>query len=428
MKVLENIYVPKEGVSDEFVTVVKLYVKDGDKVKKGDILADLETSKTVVSIESQSEGYVKLYCKEAEDIKINSLIVQIIDTPQIKAEENIDKGTLSIEKVDTLFSKKALKLMEENSIPKEKFATKDFVNEDDVLNFLNPQRDLKDKKISANKEKFAKNIKIDEQIFEIEPLSNYKKREIEYLSDIQTGDLNSVLNIAVNTENIDKTVKNSFEIFEGSYLPLIAYEASRLLKRYKILNSCFLGDKIGYYKHINMGIAVDMDDGLKVLTLKDSDTLDMKSTEKRLYELIEKYLDRKLEIDDISGSTFTITDLSSYGIDFFTPLINARQSAILGVSKVDEKLDRFYLTLVFDHRVTEGKTAGNFLQELKNRLESYYIEADNSKKAKNSEDIKCYKCYKSLKEDRELEGPGFVKIIDHQGDEKYICQVCLRGL
>lgn len=426
MKVLEDIYVPKEGVSDEFVTVVKLYVKDGDKVKKGDVLADLETSKTVVSIESQSEGYVKLFCKEGEDIKINSLIVQIVDSLETQTKQNID-NKISDKEVSTLFSKKALKLIEENKIPKEKFASEDFVNEYDVLKIINPNIDKEDKKIATKKESFTNNIKVDEQIFDVEPLSNYKKREIEYLSDIQKGDLNSVLNIAVSTENIDKTVKDSFEIFEGSYLPLIVYEVSRLLKKYKILNSCFLGDKIGYYKHINLGMAIDMDDGLKVLTLKDSDTLDMKSTEKKLYELIEKYLDKKLEIDDITGSTFTITDLSSYGVDFFTPLINAKQSAILGVSKVDEKLDRFYLTLVFDHRVTEGKTAGNFLQELKDRVESYYLQANTSEQIADK-DIKCYKCYKTLEEDKELDGPGFVKIVDHKGNEKYICQVCLRGL
>jgi len=91
------------------------------------------------------------------------------------------------------------------------------------------------------------------------------------------------------------------------------------------------------------------------------------------------------------------------------------------VSAIDEKLQRSILTVTFDHRVTEGKLVAQFLQELKNRVESYrsahYVHANQS--------ITCFKCFKSLQED--LSDVGFTKCITPKGEEAYICQSCFKG-
>jgi hypothetical protein len=137
--------------------------------------------------------------------------------------------------------------------------------------------------------------------------------------------------------------------------------------------------------------------------------------------LSNNYLDDSLKIEDLTDVTFTITDLSSEGVAFFRPLVNMMNSAILGVSAIDEKLQRCTLSVTFDHRVTEGKLVAQFLNELKQRLESY--------QSKNhpllNQNISCFKCYKTLKED--LGGTGFVKCITPEGKEGYICQSCLKG-
>ena len=147
----------------------------------------------------------------------------------------------------------------------------------------------------------------------------------------------------------------------------------------------------------------------------------MQETEAAIMELSNKYLDDALLIDDLSDITFTITDLSGEGVSFFRPLINMMNSAILGVSAIDEKLQRSILTVTFDHRVTEGKLVAQFLQELKNRIESYrsahYVHANQS--------ITCFKCFKSLQED--LSDVGFTKCITPKGEEAYICQSCFKG-
>ena len=122
--------------------------------------------------------------------------------------------------------------------------------------------------------------------------------------------------------------------------------------------------------------------------------------------------------DNIS---FTITDLSAESVAFFRPLINMMNSAILGISSIDEKLKRCMLSLTFDHRVTEGKLAAQFLHELTQRLESYqskYYPLAN-------QNINCFKCFKTLQED--LSDTGFAKVITPKGEEAYICQSCLKG-
>jgi pyruvate/2-oxoglutarate dehydrogenase complex dihydrolipoamide acyltransferase (E2) component len=434
MTVLAEIYVPKETVSDEFATIAKLYVNNGDKVKKGDQLIDLETSKTIVTIEADHDGFIEVFCKEGEDVEISAHLMNIVDTLESKNNTKVENSTQEINNdlelnLDTVFSKSALELIKKHNVDKSKFVNKDFVSEEDVLKIVNPEKVA----VQPSQNNVSKVLPsnpshpIDTKLVDIEPVSKLKKTEIQYLSDVQSGVMNSILNVAVDVGNINEAIEKSFKIFKGSYLPLIVYEVSRLLLKYKMFNAYFMGDNIGYYKNINLGMATDIDDGLKVLTLPNTDKLNMTTIEGRLYDLVEKYLDKKLEVSDVTGSTFTITDLSSSGIDFFTPLINTKQSAILGVSQVDKKLNRFYLTLVFDHRVTEGKMASEFLVELKNRIESYSLADDEEEEVFEESflDVKCGACFKTLKEDKEIQGLGMIKRVNHQGKEDYICHVCL---
>jgi len=428
MKVISEIYVPKETIGDESALVLTLYVKSGDFVEKDDFLVDLESSKAVTTIEAEYDGYVDVYCKEGEEVKINSLLMNIVDKYEKSyIETNILEENIYKYANNTLFSNKALELVKEHNIHKSKFKDHDFVNESDVLSLLTMKKIMTKHTEEIPKVNKSLDLSFDKSLVNMEMVSKSKKLEIKYLSDVQSGVMNSVLNVAVNINNIEATLIKYMKIFKDSYLPLIVYESSRLLKKYKVFNAYFIDDTIAYYKNINIGIATDIDDGLKVLSLPNSDKLAMYEIEDKLYQLFEKYLDKKLDIKDVSGSTFTITDLSPSGIDFFTPLINTKQSAILGISQVDKKLNRLYLTLVFDHRVTEGKIASEFLVGLKKRVESYGLNSKMEEDENTNSDIKCSSCLKTLKEDKEMKGLGMIKIVNHQGKEEYLCHICLAG-
>ena len=118
---------------------------------------------------------------------------------------------------------------------------------------------------------------------------------------------------------------------------------------------------------------MDIDDGLKVFVLPNTNTLSVDEIEGYVNEGIYKYLRKSLTPEDLSGSTFTISDLSQYGVERFIPLVNNNQAAILGVSSVDLKLNRFNMSLAFDHRVTEGKIASEFLSTLKGEIEQALV-------------------------------------------------------
>ncbi|MBF0119715.1 MAG: 2-oxo acid dehydrogenase subunit E2 [Desulfobacterales bacterium] len=238
----------------------------------------------------------------------------------------------------------------------------------------------------------------------------------------------SVVNIFVDASHIFDLLNEHLENLKDSLLPVIIYETSRLLKKYKELNAYFINDSIAFYKNVHIGVAVDIDDGLKVLKLSDADKKDLHALERDLLNLMNKYIDKNLGHDDITGTTFTITDLSSEHVSFFMPLINTSQSAGLGVSSIDKVLQRFVLTLTFDHRVIRGKQASQFLYELKKRIETYKISHFSDTSSEKLNQIKCYRCLKTIDEDKEMKGPGLIKIINHKFEEVYICHVCLKWI
>ena len=254
----------------------------------------------------------------------------------------------------------------------------------------------------------------------VEKLASAKRREIEYLSEVQSTGLTSTINTYVDTEGIFTFINRGLRYLKDSLLPVIIYETGRLLADYPLLNGYFTGEAAALYKEVNPGFAIDIDKGLKVLKIAGAGEKSIGDIESEILQLSGQYLDDTLQIEQLTDITFTITDLSSEGVAFFRPLINKMNSSILGISAIDEKLQRCTLSLTFDHRMTEGKLAARFLQELKVRIESY-----RPKGLPGRQDITCFKCYKTLKED--LAGTGFARCITPEGKDGYICQSCLKG-
>jgi pyruvate dehydrogenase E2 component (dihydrolipoamide acetyltransferase) len=128
-----------------------------------------------------------------------------------------------------------------------------------------------------------------------------------------------------------------------------------------------------------MGIAVNLDEGLIVPVIFNADQKDLGQIAREGRDLVEKARAGRLQLDEISDGTFTITNLGTTGIELFTPIINPPQVAILGVGMVQRRpivvgdalaiRPAVYFSLVFDHRAVDGVPAANFLQELKRLLE-----------------------------------------------------------
>ncbi len=434
MQLLEEIKVPQESVNDDLLVVIKLNKKDGEKVEAGDIVIELETSKTVFTLECTQAGYIQYLCQEGDEVAVNSTIIKIFDeiNEQVVApiQEKLDVKSISKNGVkETLFSQKALQLIEKNGIDQSLFKGMDLVDEWDVKKKLNPGLEKKASVQSLNPQpqKTAATSPLPDNV-DWQPLSRNKKREINYLTSVQSSSLVSVLHSYIEIDHLFSVVNPYLRYFKDSLLPLISYELARLLLEYKEFNAFYESEQIGYYENINIGIALDMDNkGLKVGVISDATKMRLKETEERIFELSNKYLDDQLSSEDTGNITFTITDLSGDPISYFQPLINQRNSAILGVGTYDKKLGRVGLSLAFDHRVTEGKKAAELLAALKGRIESYKNVKQTAGAYGESyhKTIICWRCQKNLQED--FSGIGLMKVVTPDGDEGYVCQTCLLG-
>jgi pyruvate/2-oxoglutarate dehydrogenase complex dihydrolipoamide acyltransferase (E2) component len=435
MPVLQSIKVPLISVNDTSLTVVDILFSTGDKVRKGDIILVFETSKTTYNVEAEADGYIQYLCELSSDYEVNDIVAGIYSDPaeiKITTEKKKDiPSNPSLDETiepagvwegDTLFSVAAIALINSSGADHSLFKGKDFVSRKDVELILGISNK---KNISVQKTdnavKVKTNLPVDTAKVIVEKLSFNKKKEIEYLSEVQSAGITSTINTTIETEGIFVHINQSLKFLKDSLLPVIIYETSRLLEKYRELNAYFAGDTIAYYKQVNIGFAVDIDKGLKVLKIADTRQKSIPEIEDAIMELSGKYLDDALHVDDLTDISFTITDLSSEKVAFFRPLINMMNSAILGVSSIDDKLNRCMLSVTFDHRVTEGKLVAQFLKDMKGRIESY----QSKHYPKQNQHITCFKCYKTLKED--LSDVGFAKCITPQGEEAYICQSCLKG-
>ena len=162
---------------------------------------------------------------------------------------------------------------------------------------------------------------------------------------------------------------------------IIIYAVSRTILQYPDLNAHFLGDSIRYFKHANIGVAVDTPRGLMVPTIFDADQKSLAEISKEMKTLIAACQDGNISPDKLSGASFTISNLGTFGIESFTPIVNPPQTGILGINcTVDcarkgengiELYPAMGLSLTYDHRAIDGAPASRFLQAICKSLENF---------------------------------------------------------
>ena len=226
-----------------------------------------------------------------------------------------------------------------------------------------------------------------------EPLSRLRKIIAARMNEslATSAQLTQVVEVDVtNIARLREATKAEFAAREGvklSYLPFFAKAAVDALKQHPKLNAT-IDDEAGevtFHDHEHVAFAVDTDKGLLTPVVKDAGDLSISGLAKKIADVAERTRTNKIGPDDLSGGTFTITNLGSVGALFDTPIINQPQVAILGPGAVvkrpvvidDPNLGEtiavrhmVYLALTYDHRLVDGADAGRFLAEVKQRLES----------------------------------------------------------
>ncbi|MGB9855566.1 MAG: dihydrolipoamide acetyltransferase family protein [Caldisericum exile] len=372
-----EIRMPKFGLSMEEGTITKWYKQVGDYVKKGEPLVEVESEKIINTLESPFEGFLKVIkVKEGESAKVGDVIAilgeeketiqpEIIqETKSGSKEEVIGKETQHIQKEvkeDLILASPAAKrLAREHNIDLTQIkgtGPSGRIVESDVLAFIESMKEIKP---------ISKKLPIDPVRKRI--IDNLVKsyKESVLVTNITKIDLTNLLRLKENFPGITLTV---------FFVKIV----SEVLKEFPKFNSHFDGVELEIFDAVNIGVAFDTDKGLVVPVIKDVGNKSLRDIANELDNLKNRVKEDALKVDDLTGSTFTITNLGMMRTDFFTPVLNGKEVAILGIGRVLKEpviienqivvREFAYFSLSYDHRIVDGADAARFLGKLAEYIE-----------------------------------------------------------
>ncbi|HBF6020516.1 TPA: dihydrolipoamide acetyltransferase family protein [Clostridioides difficile] len=405
---ITEIKMPKFGLSMEDGTIGTWLIEEGAVVNKGDELLEIETDKITNTVEAPESGILrKILFEEGEVANCGETICIIADVNEdvselnqtVKTDIKEEKDTSNFEQL-TKITPRAKKIAEEKGINYsniEGTGIHGAITIDDLKNFMN--KNLEEKDINTNQNKATKkevrqdvasisqpksaktSIGENDVVIKMTPMQNViaNKMHESLLTTAQTT-------IATEFEvtNLTKVYKGLKEKYKKagvkmSYTALIIKAVAEALENHpKLRTQVFDENHFRVNDEINVGIAVDIPNGLLVPVIKSANLKDLRTICIELSDLSERAKNNQLNPDEMNNGTITITNLGMFGITYFTPVLNTPESAILGVGSIIEKVlvkeGAFYvgsimnMSLTHDHRVVDGAPGARFLQEVTKNL------------------------------------------------------------
>lgn len=384
---------PKLGMDMEAGTLLHWAKQVGESVKKGEVLAQIETDKSVMDLEAPLTGTVlKLYCGEGEQIPVGQMIAFIgelgMEPPERSISEQAspmpDRKTESPSSaretpVHTGNRKKlrasprARKLAEKHQLPLEQIlpsGPSGRIVERDVRAFLQAHPG------TARERQRGETVK---------PLAGIRKviaaRMHQSLNEMAQA--NHRMDVDMTNMKLLRGQINRSDGFSNapiSLLDLISLSCVRALVDCPFANISLMEDGIHYKEYVNIGIAVDTERGLVVPVIHDADLLTLQDFHAKSVQLIEKARHGALKPDEMNGGTFTVSNLGMFGIDSFTAIINPPESCILAVGRISDRpvvvegnvevRPIMTMSLTYDHRILDGAPAARLLQRIQFYMEN----------------------------------------------------------
>jgi len=447
-----DIIMPKMGESIEEATITNWFVKEGDTVEEDDVLLEIATDKVDSEIPSPVAGIVKkILFKQDEVVAVGTVIAVIgLDgddsaasneapdkeaqspspapseaetlspSPQQAAEEEpVQAGPVVSSQdrfysplVKTIAAKEGVTQQELDAIPGSGLNGR--VRKEDLLNYLENRGGVKaeqaervegaaparEKAAPAPVKAPAPSMTFSGEGDEVVEMGRMRKLIAEHMIRSKQTSAHVTNMIEVDVSGVvtwRNRVKEDFLKKEGvklTYLPIFLEATVKALRDFPQINASVDGDKIIIKRRINLGIAVSLpDNNLIVPNIKDAGSLNRTGIAKKMNELAASARNNKLNPDDISGGTFTVTNFGTFQNDIGTPIINQPEVAILAVGAVKKKpavveselgdmiaiRHRMWLSLTYDHRIIDGSLGGAFLKRLGDYLESFDPQTGNFK-------------------------------------------------
>lgn len=381
-KVIE-IRAPKT-LGGESVTegIVKIKKSIGEEVKVDDLIFEIETDKTALELTAEAPGNITEFFVKEDDVISPDQLLAKLSTQEVKKEEvKIEDRSESADKKD---APSARKIMEENAIRSENVkgtGMGDRVTKADVIGYMNKsivteqQKQYELPKSIANGERREERIKMSKIRQVIAARLKASQNTAAILTTFNEIDMKNVMDLRTK-------YKDTFEKKYGIKLGFMSFfikAAVQALKEIREINAEISGDEIIYKHYYDIGVAVGTDKGLVVPVIRNADQMSFAEIELTLVALGKKAREGKLQVSEMEGATFTISNGGVYGSLLSTPIINPPQSGILGMHSIQnrpvavgnsiELRPMMYIALSYDHRIVDGKGAVTFLVKIKNYIE-----------------------------------------------------------
>ena len=402
-----EIRMPQLGLTMTEGTIGSWLKKVGDPIAKGEAIVEITTDKLTSEIEAEVDGVLlAIVAEEFEEVPVQGLVA-IIGA----AGENIDGllgggGVASavVEEAKALptevIATKSVEVSEDGRIKAsplaKKIAAKLGVNLSSIQSVAGArikEKDVLDYYESMSKAPLAtpaqSAAKVENKVVAVaasdtlKPLSSMRKVIGKRMKESKHSAPHVTLTTEVNVEKmvaLREKLNASLGDVRLSFTDILVKMCTTSLLHYPTINASIDDQNLILHRDVNIGVAVALDDGLIVPVIKNTERKGLKQIALEAKELIGKARDNKLAQDELTGGTFTISNLGSYGIDGFTPIINLPESAILGVGRIVKKPivndndeivvgSMMVLSLSFDHAVADGALAAQFLSLLKSYIE-----------------------------------------------------------
>lgn len=381
-----EIIMPKLGLTMTKGTIVEWLKKEGDKVAKGDVILEITTDKITNTVEALEDGILlKTYVKEGDEVPCFAVLgvigkagEKIEDVPKPDADpadnkkDQLPPDTSTPRKIKITPS--ARKLAQEKGIDYQEITGTGpggRITKEDIENVVGNKENSVEKQTIDNTEC--------NEYIEVIPYSGMRKVIGDNMASswsayprVTHHVYTDVTELLALRKNINE---NCNEVEKVSITDMLIKILAKALEMAPYMNATFDGNNIMILKNINIGIAVAVDKGLIVPVIRDANHKSLSQIGKEVKELSGKARDNKLGLDEMRGGTITITNLGAYGsVDWFTPIINPPESAILGTGRIGEQpavhkgeikiRSMMGLSLSFDHRIIDGAPAAQFLSIL----------------------------------------------------------------
>ena len=364
---------PKLGMTMEEGTITRWIKKEGDKVEKGEPIVEVMTDKVNIEVESPDNGTIlKILAKEGDVVPILQPIAIIGEAgEEVKIEEKkeaVEEGIKASPAAKRLAREAGIDLsLIKGTGPGGRIV------EEDVKDYIESHKE----RVTTQPPPVSTPVVEVTPLSKEEPISSVRREIASKLSKSYREAVHITLEFSADVTGIVEIRERLKEKAEKNKLPVPTFNdifvriVSLVLKDYPTLNAHFDGEKLTIFNTVNMGVAVAVKEGLLVPVVKEAEKKNVFEIANITGDLVNRTREGKILPDELSGGTFTITNLGMFGIDFFTPIINPPQVAILGIGRIKEVLkpgnavvSEVVLSLSVDHRVVDGAPAARFLKDI----------------------------------------------------------------